>query len=70
VPATLEFGEGEPSLFNIDHSLEYDIAERDRYLDCCTQRGPRGPESLALRQEIAALKNVLLDGCGLDASAL
>ena len=46
-------------------TLEGDIAERDRLLDHFrTVLGSQESENLALRQEIAALKEALLDGRG------
>lgn len=46
-------------------TLEGDIAERDRLLDHFrTVLGSRESENLALRQEIASLKEALLDGRG------
>jgi hypothetical protein len=52
-------------------TLEGDIAQRDRLLDHFrSQFGTRETENLALRQEIAALKNALLEGRGIDANTL
>ena len=46
-------------------TLEGDIAERDRLLEHFrTVLGSQESENLALRQEIASLKNALLDGRG------
>ncbi|PFH46134.1 hypothetical protein AMATHDRAFT_8161 [Amanita thiersii Skay4041] len=51
-------------------TLEGDIAERDRLLDAVrTELGSTQSENLALRQEIAALKKVLLEGRGAEALA-
>ncbi|KAF8632894.1 hypothetical protein AX17_004740 [Amanita inopinata Kibby_2008] len=51
-------------------TLEGDIAERDLLLDSIrTELGSTQSENLALRQEIAALKKILLEGRGAEALA-
>ncbi|KAK2464644.1 hypothetical protein APHAL10511_003337 [Amanita phalloides] len=51
-------------------TLEGDIAERDRLLDSIrSELGSTQSENLALRQEIAALKKILLEGRGTESLA-
>ncbi|KAM6492733.1 hypothetical protein JOM56_012457 [Amanita muscaria] len=52
-------------------TLEGDIADRDRLLDAVrTELGSTQSENLALRQEIAALKKILLEGGGGELASL
>ncbi|KAH8108299.1 hypothetical protein DFH11DRAFT_1732018 [Phellopilus nigrolimitatus] len=51
------------------HTLEGDIAERDRLIDAiCLEPGSTKSENNALRQEVAALKKAILEGRALPMS--